>query len=265
MSVQAITAAIAIQGVSPTEKLLLIALANYADKDGRCFPSQKTLAEDTCLSDRSIRTILTDLVERGLLDRQERRRADGSRATDLITLRLDQPEASSGGAEVVSGGVRKQLPGGAEAASALTTFEPSSNQTDADDTGADAWPNAQIVETLIAEVGSPRLDHTKSHGLVLSSGRLMAWKAAGAKWRRDVVPTITACCARSTGPIRSWSYFDGAIADAIANNTRALEIPEARPHERPHADPKTAKRTANDANNARAFAAARALAQQRAE
>lgn len=123
MSIQAITQAMAVRDVSSSEKLLLIALANYADEHGCCYPSQRRLSADTCLSDRRVRALLAALEERGFLDRAERTRADGSRGTDLIRLHL--PAQISGGAEMVSGGVRKSFPGGAEMVSGLTTFEPS--------------------------------------------------------------------------------------------------------------------------------------------
>jgi len=120
MSLQAITAALALRGFSSSEKLLLIAWANYADENGKCYPSQKRLAEDTGLSDRQIRTIAASLAERGLIHRLERRRPDGSRSTDLVTLVCLQQ------AEVTSGGVRKSLPGGAEVTSGQNlSLEPS--------------------------------------------------------------------------------------------------------------------------------------------
>lgn len=111
MSLQAITGALALRGYAASEKLLLIAWANYADENGRCYPSQRRIAADTGLSDRQIRTIAANLEARGAIQRLERRRPDGSRSTDLITLCcLIQ-------AEVTSGGVRKSLPGGAEVTS----------------------------------------------------------------------------------------------------------------------------------------------------
>jgi len=116
MSVQAISAALALRGVSSSEKLLLLALANYADESMRCWPSQVRLAEDTCLTDRTVRALLAALEGRGLVSRKEQRRRDGSRASDLITLHLQQPETISGGAEIASGGP--------EVVSGLTTFEP---------------------------------------------------------------------------------------------------------------------------------------------
>jgi hypothetical protein len=126
MSVQAISAALTITDVTASEKLLLLVLANYCDESFRCFPSQARLARETCLSDRTIRSTLVALEAKGRLTRVERSRPDGSRSTDLITLQLGA-ETISGGAEAASGGVGKPFPGGAEAASGLTTFEPSSN------------------------------------------------------------------------------------------------------------------------------------------
>lgn len=128
MSVRAITAAMDVRGVSPTEKLLLIVLANYADEHNRCYPSQSRLADEACLSRRSVTTILGDLQARGLITRVERKRPDGSRSSDLITLHFDD-QRMLGGGEAASGGVVKQLQGGGEAASHLTTFEPSFNQS----------------------------------------------------------------------------------------------------------------------------------------
>ena len=129
MSIAAMSCAMALRGVSPSEKLLLLALSNYADEHMRCWPSQKRLAEDTCLSDRTIRSLLAELEAREMLSRTQRQRPDGSRSTDIITLHFAGTVVAdiSGGAEITSGGVRKQFPGGGETTSALTTFEPPSN------------------------------------------------------------------------------------------------------------------------------------------
>jgi DNA-binding transcriptional MocR family regulator len=94
MSVQAITAALMAKGISPTEKLVLIVLSNYADADMKCWPSQKTLSRDTGLSSRSIVTLMASLEAKGLIERQARgRRAQGSRISDMTWLKL--PEAAS--------------------------------------------------------------------------------------------------------------------------------------------------------------------------
>ena len=86
MSVQALSSAFAIRGLTPSEKLVLLALANYADANLRCYPSHNTLSADTGLSERTILTVLKSLEEKQVLSREARRRGDGSRASDLITL-----------------------------------------------------------------------------------------------------------------------------------------------------------------------------------
>lgn len=134
MSVQAITCALALRGVSASEKLLLLALANYADEHMQCWPSQRRLAADTCLSDRTVRSLLAALEDRRLLSRLSSRRNDGSRSTDRITLHFAgevvtgterQPEIISGGGEMVSGGCGSSFRGVPEMVSGLTSFEPS--------------------------------------------------------------------------------------------------------------------------------------------
>lgn len=93
------------------------------------------------------------------------------------------------------------------------------------------WPEGDLVEVLVQQVASPRLDPAKSQGLLLTSGRLAAWRREGASWEFDVLPVVRAACAKARTPIGRWTYFDTAIAQSIADNRRALEIPEARaPH-----------------------------------
>ncbi len=131
MSVQQITLALALRNVSQAEKLLLIVLANYADEDGRCWPSQKRLGEDAGMSDRSVRTALVKLEEAGLIVRERRNRRDGSRGTDMIELHLERAndqrknlpaEKSSSGKSCTD--YRKNLHELPENISGLTTFEP---------------------------------------------------------------------------------------------------------------------------------------------
>jgi hypothetical protein len=92
----------------------------------------------------------------------------------------------------------------------------------------DDWPRTNVVEALVDEIASPRLDHRKSPGLVQTSGQLAAWKRDGASWDHDVVPVVKALCAKSKTPIASWKFFSPAVAQSIADNRAALAIPEAR-------------------------------------
>jgi DNA-binding MarR family transcriptional regulator len=137
LSVQAITQALAIQGVSASEKLLLLVLANYAGPDDTCFPSHRRLAAEGCLSERTVVRLLQSLEDRGLIRREARTRHDGSRSTDLIALRLGG-DMVSGGGDTMSGGTDTVSPrscqdvrgvvspcqGGTDTMSPLTTFEP---------------------------------------------------------------------------------------------------------------------------------------------
>lgn len=126
MSVHAISSALHIRGVSPSEKLVLLVLANYADEGGCAYPSHRRLADETGLSDRTILTVMKTLEARGLLFRKERRRPDGSRSSDLITLTMGGETISPRG-ENDCAEVGKPFRGGGEVVSPLTTFEPSSN------------------------------------------------------------------------------------------------------------------------------------------
>lgn len=49
------------------DKFLLVALANYADDEGVCFPSQSRLVEDTALDRKTVIAGVRRLVETGLL------------------------------------------------------------------------------------------------------------------------------------------------------------------------------------------------------
>jgi hypothetical protein len=103
----------------------------------------------------------------------------------------------------------------------------------------DDWPTGNHVEALVAEVSSPRLDPDKSQGLHLTAGRLVAWRRDGASWQFDVLPVVKAACAKSKTPIATWKYFDTAISVSIAENRRALEIPDAAATPRGQGPPMT--------------------------
>ena len=52
---------------SPISKLVLLMLANYADENGRCYPSQKHLAKICHVSRQSINKYIKDLEQSGLI------------------------------------------------------------------------------------------------------------------------------------------------------------------------------------------------------
>ena len=91
MSVEALTAALKIQGLKPTEKLILVILANYADENGSCYPSHQHLADIVGLKDhKGVQKIIKQFKERGLLTIEPRYNASGGQTSNRYHLKLNQ-------------------------------------------------------------------------------------------------------------------------------------------------------------------------------
>ncbi|MCF6221740.1 MAG: helix-turn-helix domain-containing protein [Robiginitomaculum sp.] len=95
MSIQAVAWAISQKVGSPTGKVVLICLANYANEKGQCWPSQKTICKEAELSERSTREWLKKLEAQGFITRSRRHRSDGSRTSDHMVLNLTRTAAPS--------------------------------------------------------------------------------------------------------------------------------------------------------------------------
>ena len=57
---------------TPTTKLVLFILSNYADENGSCYPSEKHLAEIVGISDRQVRRCLKWLIENKYVQSEQR-------------------------------------------------------------------------------------------------------------------------------------------------------------------------------------------------
>ena len=93
MSVQAISAVLAMRGVGPAKKMVLMALANYADENGRCWPSNARIADECGVSRRQVIRVLKELETDGFIARTPDERRDGSQSasiTDLLMLGGDK-------------------------------------------------------------------------------------------------------------------------------------------------------------------------------
>ena len=88
MSFQAMAWAAAQKTGSPARKALLLAIANYADEEGICWPSRETLADDSEQSVDSVDRHIKELETAGFIKRAKRpgRRADGGAQSKLITI-----------------------------------------------------------------------------------------------------------------------------------------------------------------------------------
>jgi hypothetical protein len=75
-------------------KFVAIALANYADENGSCFPSVEKLAQWTSQGEKTVRRHLDDLETEGFLTRERVRREDGTLGVYRFVLqRSFSPEA----------------------------------------------------------------------------------------------------------------------------------------------------------------------------
>jgi hypothetical protein len=91
MSISALNWAFGVRDVAVSQKVVLIALANFSDEAGYSFPAINTIAKMSCLSDRSVRRALADLVETGFLKIDHRFRGDGSQSSSGYFLQVTPP------------------------------------------------------------------------------------------------------------------------------------------------------------------------------
>ena len=77
------------QQLSPTPKLILMALADAANDFGVCWPSVSTVATKCCVSIRTVRRVMQKLVARRLLLTEQRYRKDGFCSSNRYRLQLD--------------------------------------------------------------------------------------------------------------------------------------------------------------------------------
>ncbi|MCD0417271.1 helix-turn-helix domain-containing protein [Rubrivivax sp. JA1024] len=77
---------------SPSRKLLLLALANYADPAGRAYPSQDTLARDTEQSVDTVQRQIKQLVNLGLIRVEKRPGHKGQWAGRVYFLSLPKED-----------------------------------------------------------------------------------------------------------------------------------------------------------------------------
>lgn len=94
MSIAAVSWALDyVDDVTSSVKLTLIALADFADEDGTCFPSQRTLAKRSVCSVRTVQRNLQELQKRGYVSVEPRYYAtkDGMmhRTSNVYRLHMD--------------------------------------------------------------------------------------------------------------------------------------------------------------------------------
>lgn len=209
MSIEAIKWAFDFEAKNSSEKAVLLALANYAGGDGRCYPGQESIAKKASCTDRTVRAVLADLESRGVITRERRVRKDGSRTSDVIVLvpLSNQPENSSGSVEP-NRKITSSLP---ENSSGLTTFEPSVEPSDNYSTArtrADAGDLDRLSQRLCDAADGKMTTHS-----ALVVGPIIEMIAQGVDLETDILPAIRAKAATLSRPV-DLKYFLGPIRDA---------------------------------------------------
>lgn len=155
----------------PSTKLVLLKLADSANDDGVCWPSQRTLARECGLTERSIRYKLGKLVNLGLLKIEERRRPDGSKASNLYYLATgnELPQVPE---EASFRGDRKQIAG----------HEPSLNRS----SSTAVWNGPQMVGGKKVTVGEAELAVLVLEAFNEASGK----DFRGKDWLRAIVSRL---------------------------------------------------------------------------
>lgn len=126
MSVEAMSLALRVAGISPTEKLVLIGIANH-DGDGGAWPSVATLAVYANASERTVQRAIASLQARGLLTVEANAGGNantrGDRRPNLYVLHLD-------GVTSASPRSRNGVTSEAQRGDTAMSPEPSSNHPD---------------------------------------------------------------------------------------------------------------------------------------
>ncbi len=245
MSVQAITWALDYAAGSVTEKVLLLVLANYANEFGVSWPSQKTLADQTALGERTVRRVLADMERRGVIRRIVRRRGNGSRQSDMILLsafegrkpappgmlddgpdgtEIDPSDQPANGDNRPTRPLdnRPPDPDPPATVAALDTSKILKRTTTARDVPAransepvsdqGAAPAADAEAACLAACG-PGLSASARIAIVTTRQVIAEWLEDGYDLVADILPTLADRTSQKRDePIRTWAYFTKAIA-----------------------------------------------------
>ena len=80
------------EGLTTSERLVLLALADFADNAGRCWPSKRKLSEMCRISPRNVKRHLASAESKGLLEVEDRYHTQGGQRSNgyhLLSHHLD--------------------------------------------------------------------------------------------------------------------------------------------------------------------------------
>lgn len=124
MSIKLMSAVFENGPANSSERFVLLALANYADVNGKCWPAYATLAHNTGLSRPTVMRCVKSLTKQGYLKTVGRRRVTGEQASNYYWISFeklgvtcsqqgleDEGAVISGSLTMIPGGITTTLPG----------------------------------------------------------------------------------------------------------------------------------------------------------
>ena len=96
MSWEAIALAAKAKCQTPTAKLALMMIANYADENFQSYPSYKKLSELCGCDERTVQRAIKSLVSDGMITVQSRYGDDGKQTSNTYTITLDRGDNVEG-------------------------------------------------------------------------------------------------------------------------------------------------------------------------
>jgi DNA-binding MarR family transcriptional regulator len=77
------------QALPPAQKVVLLALADHSDDNGKCWPSVRLLAAKSCSSTRTVQRVIRALQDAGLVSvKSQPRPGSNAQTSNLYTLAL---------------------------------------------------------------------------------------------------------------------------------------------------------------------------------
>jgi hypothetical protein len=106
MSIEYLNYALKTEGLTPTKKLILVILGNYADEKGTCYPSYGHIAKIIGLKDtKGIQRTIKEFEELGYLRVEHRKTINGGYTSNRYHMRLGMGVETPRGVETLGVGV----------------------------------------------------------------------------------------------------------------------------------------------------------------
>lgn len=151
MSIEALNAISKLAIMPSGRKFVAMALANYADENGSCFPSIQALARWTSQGEKTVRDHLIALEECGFLTRERVRREDGTLGVYRFVLqRQFSPVAD------FASGEKQPAPAAKSAAHNLTDYPSTTNNNTRGTRLTAAWQPSQADLDFALDTGWQR-------------------------------------------------------------------------------------------------------------